>query len=681
MTLTTIIIILIIILLLSLVGLYVFYNRGDDERLKMDIGGGAPRAAGGNDASAERSVHNRIVGLGIIGSAVVGSLLARLWSMQLVSNEEYTQQAEQNRTRTISLVAPRGRILDRNGNELVGNRPSLTVVSKPGVVDNVIEMQLLANLIGMPFAAVRRKIQDQSEGAQSNRTVAQDVSRRVVAYIGEHPYLFEGVMVEERSARHYPYGKLAAHVVGYTGTVTREQLEKSEKSEDQGTIVYQAGDTVGQAGVEYEYENVLQGVRGEQSVHVDANGVVSEYSTLVAPQSGSDVILTLDATVQQAAEESLERIIEKIRKSKISPDCCSGSVIAMDVTNGEILAMASAPSYSPNIFVGGISNDDWEDLQSEASANPLMNRAIAGQYPSASTIKPISAFAALDNGICDNRSKFDCTGWWTGFGQASGQYCWKQSGHGEMNLESGITYSCDVVFYEIGKGFYESENPEAFQAKLREWGLGEITGIDLPGEGIGRVPDADWKWNYYTEAEDIDRQWKGGDFTNLAIGQGDLLVTPIQMICAYAGIATGGSQWRPHILRSIRSRTGTGSVIDYEPELLREIKESQSYQDIVRRGLEGAVYDESDWIALHFSNMKERVAGKSGTGEQIGKNPTAWYIAYAPADNPRYAVASTIENATWGSGSAMYITRDVLGALFGEPDDALVAISDMQVAD
>ncbi len=680
MTLTTIIIILIIILLLSLVGLYVFYNRGDDERLKMDIGGAAPRAAGGNDASAENSVRNRLLGLGVVSASVVGVLLARLWSMQLVSNEEYSKQAEQNRTRTISLAAQRGRILDRNGNEIVGNRPSLTVVSKPSVVENEIEVKLLANLIGMPAAAVRRKIQDQSEGAQSNRTVAQDVSRRVVAFIGEHPYLFEGVTVEERSARHYPYGQLAAHVVGYTGTVTQEQLQKSAQSSDEGSIVYQAGDTVGQAGIEYEYENVLQGVRGEQSVHVDASGAVSEYATLVPPQNGSDVILTIDATVQQAAEESLGRIIERVRKS-VSPTCTSGSVIAMDVTNGEILAMASAPTFSPNIFVGGISNDDWEMLQSIESANPLMNRAISGQYPSASTIKPLSAFAALDNGIADARSKYECTGWWTGFGQASGQYCWKQSGHGDMNLQSGITYSCDVVFYEIGKGFFESDQPEAFQDKLREWGLGAATGIDLPGEGVGRVPDAEWKWSYYTQADDVDRQWKGGDFTNLAIGQGDLLVTPIQMACAYAGIATGGSQWRPHVLRSIRSRTGTGSVIDYEPQMLREVKEDPAYQKIVRDGLVGAVYDESEWISLHFSNMKEQVAGKSGTGEQIGHNPTAWYVAFAPANNPRYVVASTLEEATWGSGSAMYVTRDVLGALFGEPDDQMVAISDMQVAD
>ena len=679
MSLSTIIIILLVILVLALIGLYVFYNRGD-ERLQFDIGGQTPRAAGGNDASGENTVRGRLLALGMACTAVIGLLAARLWSMQLVSRDEYSRQAESNRTRTISLAAQRGRILDRAGNEIVGNRPSLTVISKPEVADNAIEVQLLANLIGMPAAAVKRKIQDQTEGAQSDRRVASDVSRRVVAFIGEHPYLFEGVSVEERSARSYPYGRLAAHVVGYTGTVTREQLEESAKSTDEGAIVYETGDTVGQAGVEYQYENVLQGIRGEQNVHVDANGTVLEYSGSVEPQNGSDVILTIDAALQQAAEEALASIIEKIQVA-VSKTCSAGSAIVMDVTNGEILAMASCPTYSPNIFVGGISNDDWSMLQSEDSNNPLMNRAISGQYPSASTIKPFSTFAALDNGIANSKSEYTCTGWWTGFGEASGQYCWEHSGHGQMNLVTGITNSCDVVFYEIGKGFYESSNPEAFQAKLHEWGLGEVTGIDLPGESVGRIPDAEWKWNYYTTSSDLDRQWKGGDFTNLAIGQGDLLVTPIQMACAYAGLACGGKQWRPHVLKSVRSRTGNGSVVDYEPQLLREVQENDDYKKIVHDGLVGVIYEEAEYIASYFESLPVRVAGKSGTGERAGHNPTAWYITFAPENDPKYLVAVTIEEATWANSSAVYANRDILGAIYGVPNEVPYTVTAVDVGD
>jgi penicillin-binding protein 2 len=675
MNLTTLIILLLVILVIALVGLYVFYNR-DDKRFTLDIGGAAPRAAGGNDSSAEHTVRNRLLGLGLACVGVVGGLMARLWSMQLVSNTEYTEQAESNRTRTISVAAPRGRILDRYGNEIVGNRPSLTVVAKPEVAEATIEVQLLANLIGMPAAAVRRRIQDQSSGAQSDRLVASDVSRRVVAFIGEHPYLFEGVTVEERSVRAYPYGRLAAHVVGYTGPVTTELLEESAKltDTDQSAIVYEAGDTVGQAGLEIEYESVLQGVRGEQNVHVDANGVVLEYSTSVEPQAGSDIILTLDAELQQAAEDSLERVTAAIRKD-VSKECFAGSAIVLDVNNGEVLAMASAPSYSPNVFVGGISNDDWQSLQSEESYNPMVNRAIGGLYPSASTIKPIMALAALDNNIATSHSEYYCTGWWTGFGDASGMYCWEKSGHGGMSVQTGITFSCDVVFYEIGKGFFESENPEAMQEKLREWGLGSKTDVDLPGEAEGRVPDAEWKWNYYTSAADVDREWKGGDFANLAIGQGDLLVTPIQMVSAFSGIATGGKVWRPHLLKSVRSSTGGGSVVDYEPQLLRELEEPEEHLSVARKGMLGAIYEENEWIAKQFESLPVQVAAKSGTAERIGHNPTAWYIAYAPYDDPKYVVGATVEEATWASSSALYVVRDLLGAIYDAPYETELWIS------
>ena len=673
MSLSAIIIVLMVILTGALAGLYVFYNRGD-EKLTLDIGGQTPKAAGGNDGSGETTMRTRLVGLGLAVTSVIGVLLARLWSMQLVSADDYAELAESNRTRKISLAAPRGRILDRNGTEIVGNRPSLTVISKPEVADNAIEVQLVANLIGMPAAAVRRRMQDQTEGAQSDRTVASDVSRRVVAYIGEHPNLFEGVYVEERTVRHYPLGRLCAHVVGYTGIVTREQLEESAASDDAGAVVYETGDTVGQAGVEYTYENVLQGIRGEQLVHVDANGAVLEYATSVEPQAGSDVVLTIDIGLQRAAEEALEKVIETVRTT-VSPACAAGSVIVLDVTNGDVLAMASAPSYSPNVFVGGISMDDWEELMSEESENPLMNRAIAGTYPSASTIKPFVALAALDNGIATPESAYYCSGWWTGFGEESGQYCWEHDGHGPMDLRNGIVYSCDVVFYEIGKGFYQSANPEALQAKLREWGLAQPTGIDLPGESEGRIPDADWKWNYYTTSSELDRQWKGGDFTNLSIGQGDLLVTPIQMACAYAGLATRGTEFRPHVLKGIRARTGSGSVIDYDPQVMREVVEDDAYLDLVHSGLEGVIYEEEAWIVRHFETLPVRAAGKSGTGERAGHNPTAWYIAFAPADNPRYVVASTIEDATWANSSAIYCTRDVLGAIYNAPDDLPMSVS------
>ena len=661
-----VIIILIVAIISAAILSYIFFTR-DTGNFSMDIGGQTPTAAGGNDTSSEKIFDSRLTGLSVFSGTIVAALLARIFSMQLFNREEYSEQAESNRTRTITTAAPRGRILDRDGNELVTNRPSLTVLADPEVVDNEVEMRLLANLIGMPYLAVRRKIQSQLEGAQSNRTVAVDVSRRVVAFIAEHPYLFDNIYTEERPQRHYPNGSLAAHVLGYTGSITADQLEWSWNHEGEGNIAYESSDTVGQAGVEYQYESVLQGIRGEQVVYVDAYGTVLDYSTSIAAQSGSDVVLTINAKVQKAAEESLAKRIKLISESTCE-ECDAGAAVCMDVTNGEIIAMASYPTYSPNVFIGGIAYSDWESLSSEKSGYPLINRAISGLYPSASTIKPLSTFAALDNGVAKTTSEYYCTGFWTGFGEDYGQYCWNHNGHGAVDIELGIVYSCDVVFYEIGKSFY-SQGSNGLQETYRKWGLGSTVGIDLPSEEAGRVPDAEWKWNYWAGYSDDDRTWQGGDSTNLAIGQGDLLVTPLQIACAYAGIANRGTVWRPHVLKSVRSASGSGTVIDHKAEVAFEVEESASEYDLIQRALVSVIYDESEAQAEHFTNMTARVAGKTGTAERAGRaDATGWFVAYVPADKPKYVVAATIEQGGFGNVSSLYVVRDIMGAIYDEPD-------------
>ncbi len=666
MDLTLPIVIVLLVLIAILVVVYIFNSR-DDVRFRFDIGGLTPKVSGGSDDSRESSTRARLLGQGVLSGGIIAVLLARLWSLQLLSSEDYAEQAESNRTRTIYTSAPRGRILDRRGEEIVSNRASLTVVAESDVASDTVEVQLLANLIGMPAAAVRRNILDTTEGVQSGRKVATDVSRRVVAFVGEHPSLFEGVSIEQRTARSYPNGTMACHLVGYTGTITTEQLEANQESTDPGTISYRSGDTVGQAGVEYQYESVLQGVRGEQTVYVDADGNVLTYASSVAARAGSDVLLTIDTRVQEAAEASLVKVIDTVRAT-VSPTCDAGSVVAMDVTNGEILAMASAPTFSPNIFVGGISSDDWTELQSDEADNPLMNRSISGQYPSASTIKPLTALAALKNGMATSESSYYCTGYWTGFGTGFGMYCWQRSGHGTMNVQTGITYSCDVVFYEIGKAFWSNDNPTGMQETFKEWGLGSITNIDLPGEGSGRVPDPEWKSEYYSSYSDEDREWKAGDYANIAIGQGDILVTPLQMACAYAGIATGGTIPTPHVLKSIKPAVGSGSVVEYEQSVLRSIEVDSDDLELVRTGMRGVIDEEQEYVTMRFETLGVSAAGKSGTAERSNENPCGWFVAYAPVEDPKYVVASAVENSTWGSDTAMYIVRDVLGALFNSPD-------------
>ena len=666
MNFVVILIVLLTVLICALMAAFLLKVKSS-RRFTLDIGGGTPRASGGSENSPSSHFKSRINATGIFAGTVIGALFMRLWNMQVISSSSYTEQAEKNRTRSISTHAARGRILDRNGAVLVGNRPSLVVLAEQSVLEDEAELHILAALIGIPKAVLRLKIEDSSQGLQRGRVIAVDVSRRVVSFINAHPSLFDGVSIEARSQRSYPLGSLAGQVLGYTGVITSEQLKASQDNQDEGKITYEPGDVVGQSGIEASYENVLQGIKGEQVVFVDADGNIVNHSSSVEAQSGSDVVLTLDAEIQKAAEDSLSSTIKRLQEHG-KPDCFGGCAIAMDVTNGEIIAMASAPSFSPNVFVGGISSDDWDMLSSKSSHNPLLNRGIGGQYPSASTIKPLSALAALNEGIATPQSSYMCTGYWTGFGAAFGQYCWLHTGHGPMTLQTGITHSCDVVFYEVGKGFFYSSNKDGLQQMFKKWGLGSKSQIDLPGELQGRIPDEVWKREYFASYPDDAKAWQGGDNTNLAIGQGDLLVTPLQMLCVYAGIANRGSIPQPHLMKSIKSTSNSGSIIDYKCSTRISVDEKDEYMDLIQRGLYGVIYEESQAQASHFTNMKEKVAGKTGTAETSHETPTGWFIAYAPYDKPRYVVASVLENSGFGSDGAMYVVRDILGALYHEPD-------------
>lgn len=666
MNFVVILIVLLTVLICALMAAFLLKVKSS-RRFTLDIGGGTPRASGGSENSPSSHFKSRINATGIFAGTVIGALFMRLWNMQVISSSSYTEQAEKNRTRSISTHAARGRILDRNGAVLVGNRPSLVVLAEQSVLEDEAELHILAALIGIPKAVLRLKIEDSSQGLQRGRVIAVDVSRRVVSFINAHPSLFDGVSIEARSQRSYPLGSLAGQVLGYTGVITSEQLKASQDNQDEGKITYEPGDVVGQSGIEASYENVLQGIKGEQVVFVDADGNIVNHSSSVEAQSGSDVVLTLDADIQKAAEDSLSSTMKRLQEHG-KPDCFGGCAIAMDVTNGEIIAMASAPSFSPNVFVGGISSDDWDMLSSKSSHNPLLNRGIGGQYPSASTIKPLSALAALNEGIATPQSSYMCTGYWTGFGAAFGQYCWLHTGHGPMTLQTGITHSCDVVFYEVGKGFFYSSNKDGLQQMFKKWGLGSKSQIDLPGELQGRIPDEAWKREYFASYPDDAKAWQGGDNTNLAIGQGDLLVTPLQMLCVYAGIANRGSIPQPHLMKSIKSTSNSGSIIDYKCSTRISVDEKDEYMDLIQRGLYGVIYEESQAQASHFTNMKEKVAGKTGTAETSHETPTGWFIAYAPYDKPRYVVASVLENSGFGSNGAMYVVRDILGALYHEPD-------------
>lgn len=667
-----------LILAVAIVGSLLFL-RGYSGKFTFDTKNGTrPRAAEGEGNAPGVAMKGRFQLLTGAVAVVFGAVVAKLWSMQMVSSDYYEELSNQNQTRTVTTPAPRGRILDRNGEELVTNRGSLTVAAYRDLASDAIAVRHLANVLGMPYVAVLRHIQDYNQSAQSLHTVASDVRLSTVAHIKEHPEEFDGVHVEERTERVYPNGTLACHVLGYTGTITSEQLQAHQEADadDASRVSYQSGDIVGQTGVELRYENLLQGIHGEKTVKVDASGNVTGQAGDVPPSAGSDIKLTLDLKIQQACEQGLVLAMEAGKAAGYAAD--AGACICMDCTNGEILGMASAPAFDPSVFIGGVSNDDWSRLNSEDGGTPLVNRAVSGQYMSASTIKPLGALAAQEFGVYDASATSQCPGWWTGLGESAGRWCWDHSGHGTIGLERGIVFSCDAVFYDIGKAFYYSDqNAEGLQEVYRRWGLGSATGIDLPTESSGRIPDSAWKSEYFSEWTDAERAWNPGDMLNIAIGQGDILVTPLQMACVYAGLANGGKQFTPHVFLSAVARDGEGDVVTAQPqERLTATVHDQSEIDLVKRALEGVIYEESPSLTAHYTSLPVRVAGKTGTGEKSGEDLYSWFITYAPADDPKYVVASLIEQGGFGATSALVANRYVLGEIYGVPDTVAVSSTD-----
>ena len=664
-----------IVLALAIVGSLVLL-RGYSDRFTFDTKDGTrPRASEGEGNTAQTAFKGRFSWLSVGVGAVFAAIAAKLWSMQMVSSDYYDELARQNQTRTVTTPAPRGRILDRNGEPIVTNRPSLAVVAYRDLADDPVCVRHLANVLGMPYVAVLRNIQDNTEGAQSLHTIASDVRGSTVAYIQEHADAFPGVQVAERTERFYPHGALACHVVGYTGTITQEQLMAQREAEESGetggrTIEYQSGDIVGQSGIEAKYENLLQGIRGEQTVRVDAAGNVTGQAGAVPPEPGNDIKLTLDLKIQRACEEGISQGLEIAKR--LGYKATAGSCICMDCTNGEVLGMASNPTFDPSVFVGGVSSDAWNELNADDGGRPLMNRAIAGEYMSASTIKPLGALAGMEYGVYTASDTSDCTGWWTGLGEANGKWCWDHKGHGVRGLETGIRDSCDVVFYDVGKNFYyDKEHPEGLQEMYRSFGLGSKTGVDLAGEAAGRVPDAAWKESYFKDWDGADRTWNPGDMTNIAIGQGDILVTPLQMCAAYSGIAMGGTEWTPHLLLSAVARDNSGDAYTYRRKKRLEAELSDdSYLDVVHRGLHSMIYEEAESTAAHFTTLPVQVAGKSGSGEKSGEDLYGWFIVYAPYDDPKYVIAAQLEQGGFGAPAALAVARTVLGAIYDTPDDA-----------
>ena len=613
----------------------------------------------GNDVEQAATTRRRFLGFFGLAGAGLSVLLVKLWSMQVISGQDYTAKAESNSTTEYTTVAPRGRILDRDGNELVGNRSSFAVTVAAESQDDTRVLKRLATTLGMPYETVRQLAQSDTEGAQADRVIALDVDERTVAYLSEHQSAFEGVSIESRTVRTYPNGSMAAHLLGYTGTISEDELNQETEG-----ISYESGDTVGKSGAEAAFESYLQGDRGVKQVEINATGEVVSTVDSIEPVQGNDVALTIDTKVQKAAEKALKQGIAAAHKEGYT-NADAGAVVCLNCKTGEVIAMASYPTYDPSEFIGGISTSTWEEMTDEDSGYPLSNRCIAGLYPAASTFKGFTGLAGLEYGFASSTKTWNCKGTWTGFGEEWAQNCWNTSGHGYINFHEGIVESCDVVFYEIARSFYRADSEGTdLQDYLKSWGFGSATGIELPGEAEGRVPTPEWKADYNADAPE-NQTWLPGDLSNLIIGQGDLLVTPLQIACGYAGLATGKVP-KPVLLHKVYGNDGETVVVNgkvfrgniNKPEFKKKnIK-------IMREGFKDVV--EEGTVKKVFSSLGVNTSGKTGTGQVAGKDNYGWYVGYGPNSDPKYVCACCIEQGGSGATCAAPVVRSVLASAFGK---------------
>ena len=421
-------------------------------------------------------LKGRFAVLGVVVLVMLGSLAVRLWGMQVLSGSSFAAAAEGNRIREVSLPAARGRILDVKGRPLVTNRPVMAVTAQATVSEDTTLVAQLASVIGVPVDEITKRLSSYKAERLAPRILKVDVPMQTASFLAEHSADFPGIAVEESAVRVYPGGSLAAHVLGYTGEISETQLAANALPDAR------IGDVVGKSGVEASYDKVLQGEKGFRRFEVDNQGRVRTVLAEGAPRAGKDIRLTINKDVQAVAEKALSDAIAEAHRQGFT-NARAGAAVVLDVKTGAVIAMASAPTYDPSVFLGGISDADWAMLNKKSSEYPLNNRAIMAAYAPASTFKAIVAMAGLQTRLITPSTTFQCPGFWTGMGKQWGKWCWLHSGHGYVSLHKAIGQSCDSYFYNVGKKFYDAKG-EKLQDFARTMGLGAKLGIDLLRRGL-----------------------------------------------------------------------------------------------------------------------------------------------------------------------------------------------------
>lgn len=658
--------------------------------------------------------RTRLTVLGIVVMFLFSALFTRLWFLQVAESTNYTAAATENRVRVIYEPALRGQILDRNGKPLVTNEATDVVTfdrsAKLTSSEEKHTFERLAVTLGIPVKDVKQRVEDRQLSPYAPSPVQTEVSPEVRTYIEEHRPDFPGVDVKRVAVRHYPNGSLAAHLLGYVDEIQPDEL-KAHAGEG-----YHQGDLIGRDGVEAMFESVLRGRPRRLVLAVDNLGRVVGTVKDRPAVPGKDVQLTIDVDIQRVAEESLEQGMEGARDYRNVSNsgkyelfhAGAGSTTVLDATDGSVVAMASLPSYDPNEFTNGISAADFQKYKDNPN-NPLLNRAIQGLYAPGSTFKLITSIAGLESGLLDpNFGYYDqgCIELSDGTERCNAG----KKKHGTVNLTQAITVSSDVYFYDIGREMWQHYNTwrnakehnepvdeneikqgYAIQDTARKFGFGEPTGIGLPGEQAGRIPDQQWKEDFNRNvANPHDRLeyslWLPGDNVSLAVGQGDLVVTPLQLANAYLTFVDGGTLFSPRVANALLE-PGTGAseppvvfrVLPAQP--VKKVDIAPEVRDPIMAGLMGAVEGNGTARGVFGDYALGSVAGKTGTAENKGKQDTSLFVGISPADQPHYVVTTVIEEAGYGAAVAAPVSRRIIDALNGNLTPAPVRVAPPESAD
>jgi len=596
-------------------------------------------------------LRNRFLVCSLAAIAIFLLLMLRLWYLQVISADRYLTLSEKNRIRYISIAAARGPIFDRNGELLVDNRPAFGVSVLRQEVEEIDPLLTqVGNLLEVDVESLRARW-DAGQRFPRYRPLplAEDVSRDALDRVQENSVDLPGMLIEVRPLRSYPYKEMAAHLLGYLGEITEQELQ------EEAFAGYRPGEFVGKSGLEKFLDPYLQGTEGERRVEVDVRGRELRLLKTQEPTPGNKVFLTLRRDMQLAAEKALEGE--------------AGAVVALDVRTGEVLAMASTPAFDPAAFARGITGQEWVKILKNPR-HPLTNKAIKGQYPPASTFKIVTALAALKGGVVSPSTTVDCQGSVTLGNQEF--RCWKKGGHGPTNLKKALKESCDVYFYMVSLDL----GIDRLSAMAQDLGMGQPLGFLLDGEKGGLIPTRQWK------RERFHVPWYDGETVIASIGQGYVLATPMQLAVMTAAIANGGTGLRPHVLKKIEDLDGK-ILRETVPEVIGTALAAEKDFREVRRGLEAAV-NEPGGTGQASRLQGVRVAGKTGTAQVVrlkdDTNPDreipyrfrdhALFVAYAPAEKPEIAVAVVVEHGSHGGSTAGPVARVLFESYFGIENSA-----------